>query len=169
VLGLGLMAAPALRGDAAETALNVSPGLWEYTSSMKGAAVPDDVMASLTPDQRAKVTAMLAKAMPHSYKVCITPEQVKNGAKLAQQTRPGCQRTVLSSTATQLELRDECTGKMNGTITTNILAPRPDTLSAITDIAMNQGGQTHKMQQELKGKWLSADCGDVKPGAVKPE
>ena len=162
----GVMAVPVRHGIAADPTLAINPGLWEYTPA--ATPLPADVLAALPPDQRAKAAA-LAKLAPRAYKMCITPQQIKDGPKLAQRAMPGCQRTVVASSPTLLELRDQCSGAMTGTITVRIAAPAPDTLRVTSDAEMSQSGQTHSMKQTLAGKWLGADCGDVKPGAAKAE
>ena len=42
-------------------------------------------------------------------------------------------------------------------------APRPDIINGTVEITMNNGGRRMSMKQEMRGRWLGPDCGDVKP------
>ena len=77
---------------------NIKPGLWEVTVTPKMSGempIPDDQLAKMTPDQRAKVEAMVkgAGSKPHVYKDCMTPEKIAKGFEMER----GADETVLQA------------------------------------------------------------------------
>ena len=162
-----------LSATAAGENLNLRLGLWEVTSEGKGIVMQtadkaemEKAMAEMSPQQRAKTEAYLksmqAGMTTPPVKSCLTKEAL---SKMSTFNVPGedstCKRTEIKATSTVVEFREECSGsngKTGGTV--RVVAPSPETytLEFIPGPGWERGG-TFKMI----GKWLSADCGKVRP------
>src|SRR5215813_3948578 len=71
-------------------------------------AVPDVDRAKLSAEQLSKLEAAIGKPMaPRLYKECLTRDKLAHGMDRA--LPPACQRTVVTNTATEFELRNVCT------------------------------------------------------------
>jgi len=166
-------AAWAASAVAAGTQLAVTPGLWEITSTnhTTGAPpIPPDALAKLSPDQRARFEAMMKaqqqnQGRTHVFKSCLTAEQLKRGFTLGP-TNPQdkCQKTVVSSTSKVLEVHLECTGQDHAVGTFHYEALTPKTVAGKMDIVVTRGAQSMTVKNDMRGKWVAADCGNVKPG-----
>jgi Protein of unknown function (DUF3617) len=167
-IGMGMVAAlPARAGD--NTPLAVKPGLWEMTSDMQhnGAPpIPPEVLAKMTPEQRQKLEqAMQGDAAPQ-HRVdqhCVTAEDIKNGFdRMDQMSRGQCTRKVTTSSATVHEGTFTCTGQRKSSGSYRFEAKSPEQVVATWTMTMTGGGNTMTMKNDMKGKWLAAECGDVK-------
>ena len=169
VTGLGL----AISGIcvAAGLSLDVTPGLWEIstTGAVSGTPqIPPEMLAKMKPEQRAIAEAMalaiIAQAsMPHTMQFCVTPEQVRQGLDLDRLSGRDCRRTIQSSSPTGLDMQVDCGGhdRMSGVVHLRVV----DRTTVTGDIDMHAGvsGTTAEIKQNLHGRWLGAACGDVKP------
>lgn len=148
---------------------NIKLGLWEITVSPQGGMpTADDMLARLPPEQRAAVAAAMQAhagrtAQPHAYKECMTPEKVARGFKAADDSESTCQRNVVSSSASEMQVHMECT-KPQGDIATDMhfQITGGDRMSATVNIVRTMGGRSMKINVAMSGKWLGADCGNVK-------
>src|SRR5215475_407360 len=157
-----IVALPLAPGQAQQVALNVKPGLWQMTShEMMSGQILDD--AQLTAEQRAKLEALMGKPMqPRLYKECLTAEKLQQG--LQQQAPAGatCQRSVQSNTPTDLQMRNQCTeAKGTRVLSVHVQTSEPQSLASAVTMAITQNGKTMTIQNDIQGKWLSADCGGV--------
>jgi hypothetical protein len=152
-------ALPVLAADS----LNVKPGLWETTVEidMAGLTLPESVTASMTPEQRAQMEAMLkqmASQGPRSTtaKNCVTAEELKNGefnaARAAQEQN--CKYQVVSSTPKRREMTMTCGGQMaaNGRLVLNVV----DDANVNGDMQMKM--QQSNMNMKFRSRWLGASC-----------
>jgi Protein of unknown function (DUF3617) len=152
------------------TPLNVREGLWEVTvtHSMSGApAVPPDVLANMTPEQRARI----ADAMKQSgvgepktdvRKECITKEKLAKHLAFSS-NRGECTRTVVSSTGSKLELKIHCEEKQNITDGALVLeALNSDSVKGTMHSVVNSSGRNMIMNFTFTSKYLGETCGDVK-------
>jgi uncharacterized protein DUF3617 len=95
--------------------LDVKLGLWEVTTAATTGGqipVPAEVLAKLTPGQRARIEERLKAQSSGTTKTttrrqCLTKEQLDKGATFGEE-RKSCTRTVLTSTSSRLDLRVEC-------------------------------------------------------------
>jgi len=149
-------------------ALNVKLGLWELAmdSATSGAAMPPGVdLSKLTPEQQ----AMMAQAMRGrgvtmgpggvTIKTCMTKEKIANGQIKANRPGQDCKQKVNKSTATMLDITETCTSDAQPPVVTtsdiHIEALSPTSVK----ITATQQGQP---PVTMTGKWLAADCGDIK-------
>lgn len=146
--------------QAGPVTLNVRPGLWEMTVSDAGGGpppIPPDVLARLTPEQRAKfATAMATRTGPHVFKSCVTEKSLQRGFDTGDSN---CTRTVVSSNTSTMEGRVECTNPRSRMIGTfRFEAAGPTTMDGAINLTIN-GPHTMTMKRVIRGKWVGADCG----------
>lgn len=158
------------------TPLDVKTGQWEYTvtSQISGLGdaqkqmpqIPPEQLAKMPPDQRAKLEAALkqygaiASGKPNTTtnKTCIKKEDL---AKLdpAKNTDKSCKLTVISSSRSKQEIKEECSpngNKQSGTMT--IEAQNSESVKfTFTGTSMEEGHPIN-MNVNGTGKWLSATC-----------
>ncbi len=172
ILSLALAASVcwAAASQAAPVSLNLKYGLWEITSAgtTSGAPpIPAAALANLPPAQKAKIQAAMAAAMasantPHTYKSCVTAESIQRGFKDPELSN-GCTETVVSSSPTDMEVKIACTGRHQMSGTVHFQASSPEAMNGTVDMTLADGGNSMKVNRQISGKWVSADCGNVKP------
>ena len=159
-------------------AQSIKPGLWEMTQKVGGNAQTDQAMAqmqqqmaSMPPAQRKQMEDMLAKqgkTMPTpgpgggmAMKVCITPEMAAR-QDMPMQGDGDCTSTVTSRNASALKMNFVCKkppSSGEGTYTFS-----SDTAYTVKMVmSTTHQGKPQTMTMDGQGKWLSANCGAVKP------
>jgi hypothetical protein len=155
-------------------AFDVKPGLWEISvntnipgmpnmSQMpKIPAMPPEIMAKLPPAQRAQMESMMkgrgGASSPMSSRICMTRNSMDNGG--FGQTDKSCKSKIVSSTANKQVLQMECTqdgAKMTGELTLERVDSEHVKGSAVMKSPQGQ------MKMSFNNRWISNDCGDVKP------
>jgi hypothetical protein len=173
-----LFAAALTLGSLSALAQTQVPGLWEHSFKMKSQDAETEKamadmqkqMAAMPPEQRKQIEQMMASrgmsmgAQGTVVKVCVTKEDVARKAE--PQFREGCTQQVLQRSANSMKVKFECT------------QPRPMSgegeMTFISDkayigkstVTSQSNGKPQQMTMEMAGKWLAADCGDVKPRPV---
>jgi hypothetical protein len=170
--GLAFACFAAFTAQAAPAALNLHPGLWEMTTSgvASGALpIPDDMLARLPPDRRAKMEAAMAAsraraAAPHTFKQCITKDSLQHGLKVDDSKNgQSCRPTVVSSTASVMDMRLECKSpKQTTSGTFHFEAASPKSLAGTITMTIGDGVHTMTVNRIIQGKWLGDDCGGAK-------
>jgi len=171
VLAFGFVAASAVLVHAAGSKFNVKPGLWQVTmtGSANGAPpIPADTLARLTPEQRARLEAAMQAAMarsgaPRTFQSCITEKEIERGLDFTDPQQKSCRQTVVTRTATVMEVHVECTGKETMTGTFRYQASSPESVNGSSEMVFSDGTKTMTAKHSMQGKWLGADCGAVKP------
>jgi len=166
VLGAG--AVVALVAQAADLVKpNVKLGLWEITSAGKASGpppIPDEVLARLPPDRRAQVLASVqgAAGKPIALRQCVTAEKVSQGLQV-DRARADCQRKVVSSSASEMSVHQECSEPSGGKVSFDMhFAWASDHVTGTVHMVMTHGAQTMSTDRTIEGHWVSADCGAVK-------
>lgn len=183
-----LVAVAGTLGAGHAAAQKVRPGLWENTISMKSSggemeaamARMQEQLARMPPEQRAQMEAMLARqgigaapGKPNAVRSCITPEMASR-----DQFDPGdrnCRSTGHSRSGNTVRFKFVCehergtTAEGEGEIT---LVSDKETRGKMF-VNTTRNGKSMRMDMESSSKWISADCGDVKPvtlprAATKP-
>lgn len=169
----------ALPGAAALAEPHLRPGLWEQTVDVKSddpkqqAAMEQmkqmrERMASMPPEQRAMMEKMMSShgvamgAAGNSIRVCITKEQADRG--FTPQDNGHCSRSNVSSSGNTTRFDFACKSEHAETTGHGVFVASGDsafTATAATDI-VTQRGKSH-MDSQIAGKFISTDCGDVKP------
>ena len=171
-VGAALLCSSAAMADK----INVKTGLWEMTTAteMNGAAakmpvIPPDVLAKMPPEQRARMEQMMKNspgAGEHKRQFCVTEKDLERGFEPQQDQYRSCKRTSLKVTGTSQEMHMECNGnKYQGTGVMKMNTPDRETLVGTMEMNMTDGTHPMSMKVHMTGKWLSANCGSVKPRA----
>ncbi|MGB9237134.1 MAG: DUF3617 domain-containing protein [Terriglobales bacterium] len=158
--------------------LNVKEGLWEVTvthSSNGLPGMPEDMLAKLPPDQRARVEEMMKqKGMSMSgntvvVKSCVTREKIEKGMAFATENKENnCTHTTVNSTPDHVEIKFHCDdtkkdGKkttIDGTTTVDVV--NGDSTRGSSHIITNSDGRSMTMDSTFASKYLGSACGDIK-------
>jgi len=174
-----LAAAAALAFAAALPAVaqTMKPGLWEIHNNMKGGEMDNAMaelqkqMAQMSPQQRKQMEAAMAqqgvKMAPGSsggmaMQVCFTKEMVERDDVPMQE---GCRTTVNKRSGNTQKFAFTCSNPPSsgeGQVT----YAGPEAYSSRMTVKTAAGGRTDTTTMEASGKWLKADCGNVKPMPV---
>jgi hypothetical protein len=158
---------------------SVAPGLWEYRSAMntndpamqQAMAQAQKALASMPPEQRRQMEQMMAAqgmsfgasgsgGPSTSFRVCITPEQA------ARQELPPpddkCTHRITGRTANSMKFAIECPAeKTRGE--GEMVFSNARAYDGRFTMQQVQGGKTMKMESTIAARWVSADCGNIKP------
>jgi hypothetical protein len=161
-------------------AQGTKPGLWEIKHKMGGSAEMDQAMAqmqqqlaSMPPAQRQQMQDMLAKQGMSmnagagggmSMKVCMTKEMIERN-EMPQPHQGDCKSSTSPRVGNTQKISFSCTqppssGEGQITFSSN----EAYTIKMVTTTTAR--GKPEKMTIDGSGKWLSADCGAIKPLAV---
>jgi hypothetical protein len=162
--------------------LNMQAGLWEMKAVKtvidgkdQSAQISDAqakmqaAMASMTPEQRAKMEAMMQQygggasqgASAAAGQICLSPEMAKR-SELPMSKDGKCQPTYTQSGNTAT-FTYSC---QTGTVTSSgkgSASRSGDLVSIISDGTTTTASGTHTMHAEMQMRYLGADCGAVKP------
>ena len=148
--------------------LNVKTGLWESTTTSTTAGqapLPSDMLAKLSPDQRARIEARM-KANSAAKTRTFTNKQCETKEKLAEQpfgSQKECKSSIITSTATKAEIKMSCEyGDVKSTGTMNIEVLSPESVKGSGHMTSNGGGHTMTVNTSFTGKWIGASCGNTK-------
>ncbi|AYQ27426.1 MULTISPECIES: DUF3617 domain-containing protein [unclassified Polaromonas] len=160
------------------SAQTTKPGLWEITNKMqsssgemeKAMATMEKQLASMPPEQRKQMQDMMAKqgmSMGSSaggamnVKMCITKEMAERN-ELPQQQQGDCKTTQSPRSGNTMKFSYVCTqppSSGEGVMTFNGDTAYTMKMNTTTNVK----GKAEKMTMDASGKWLSADCGNIKP------
>jgi Protein of unknown function (DUF3617) len=165
-LGFALLfCGAALAADSVQP-LDVKLGLWESTTTMEHSGappIPDEVLAKLTPEQRAKIEER-AKASAQqgpkttTRKSCIKKEDLDKAMAFGNNDK-NCHRTILTSSSSKLEFRIECgagTMKSNGDV--HIEAISSEHVKGSVQMTIGDGTRSMKLNSTFESKWLGPVC-----------
>jgi len=158
----------------------IAPGLWEQSmAGPGGGAAPSPMagmqaqLASLPPEQRKQMEAMMASkgvamgSAPGAVRMCITPEKAAGG--IMRTPEPGCTQQVLERSATRARFSFECAGPPASKGTADYSFPSDKSYSGTMRLTRGSGAQAESMEMQMSGRWVSADCGSVKPPPEPPK
>lgn len=158
----------------------VKPGLWEMTNKLQSGSVEMEkamaegqkAMADLPPEQRKMVQDMMAKQGVNigssasgamSIKICITQEMIDNNELSA--TAGDCKTTNSPRVGNSMKVSYVC-AKPPSSGEGQVTFAGPEMIySKMTVTTPTANGKSEKMSMEGQGKWLSAECGAIKPVA----
>ena len=177
-----IAAAAALLFSAGAAAQSMKPGLWEITQHMKSSnpetqnamAQMQQQMASMSPEQKKMMQDMMAKqgmqmgaggpGAPggQTMRMCMTKEQAERN-EVPQ--RDGCTMTQQQRSGNTMKMAFKCTNPPSSGEGEYTFMSQEAYKMRMTVRTTVQGKQ-ETMNMDGSGKWLSADCGAVKP--VRP-
>ncbi len=136
-------------------------GLWEMTniSTMTATGKMADAMA--------QSGQPMGKSTTQTMKLCFTADTWQNA--LAHQARAGCTRSNVVSTSDKYALTLTCSFGGN-TMTTTVVnfIDSPEHLHGTVHLVSNSPSGDMTSDGTGTGKFLSSDCGDVKPLGSTP-
>jgi hypothetical protein len=164
--------------------IGLKPGLWETrlvkqvmdgrdnSAQIAGAAAQrQQAMANMTPEQRARMEAMMkdrggpTAGSNGTMRMCISPEMASRDKPLID--REGCEPATVNRSGNHTTFEFSCTRNGNVTSGKGETTTSGDTISTVVDTTIHRAsGETHVMHSESEMKFLGADCGDVKPLTV---
>lgn len=185
LLSLGAIAcAPA-------SAQSTKAGLWEVTNKLEGAGDPRmqemanaqkrdmnamrSQMEKMPPEQRKAMEAMMKKLGQGSMldkdgmtvKVCVTPEMAAQN-QLTQHQRANCTNKRSPVVGGVMKVSYVCTKPdSSGEGTVSFSGDTAYSMNMTMNIT--EGGRNQTTAMSSKGKWLSSNCGDVKPPVFPKE
>lgn len=150
----------------------IRPGLWESTQGamlMNGQPMPGleqmrKQLAQMPPEVRQKMQAQgMDLAGDGKVRVCLSPELLKQDRW--QQPPAGCSLVSQERSGTTWRFKGRCTqppGEVEGTTTV-----QSDTAhSTDVKVTTQQGGKPMVMTMSSRARWVSSDCGAIKPLTV---
>lgn len=171
VLGVLLLAAQIANAQ------NLKPGLWEINNKMqsgsgqleKGMAEMQKQMAAMPPEQRKMMQDMMAKqgvargaGGPGNIlaKICMTQDMIERNELPSQQG--DCKSSTSPRSGNTMKMAFTCTQPpSSGEGTVTFVSPEAYTMKMVMKSTVQ--GKPETMTMDGGGKWLSADCGAVKP------
>jgi len=180
-LRLSAACATALLGAAAQAQTHIRPGLWEEQITIKSdnpqanaaMAQMQEKLASMPPEQRAAVEKMMAShgmgagGAPNTVRTCITKEQVERG--FTPDAGGRCQHTNVARSGNVTQFDFTCTsahGDVSGHGQLTEMSDTAFTMTSAADVVTKTSSM--RTQTDIAGRFVSSDCGDVKPVEVPP-
>lgn len=169
VIAMGVLClwASALWAGGKMKPLNVKTGLWQSKSTITqngSMGIPPGMAARLTPAQRARIEAAMAKQgngtpTTHSYKSCVTQKDLNQDPFTDRHSDFKCQEKVIQSTGTEVELREACSnGSIRSEVHVHFHADSPGHVTGTGEALTNMGGHTMKSNLKIDSKWLATSC-----------
>lgn len=162
-------------GGAAAQTQKLRPGLWEHTVNVQGGkmaaamAEMQKSLASLPPEQRKQMEAMMAErgvgmgAKGNTVRICMTREDADLDSIPPQE---GCTQSVQRLGANTIKVSFQCKGQAGEPPTTGegtVTVSSPTAYTGQFKMRTTVDGQPEQMDMAQSGRWLSADCGAIKP------
>ena len=157
-------------------AQTLKPGLWEVQQKLQGSGEMNQAMAdmqkqlaAMPPEQRKQMEAMMAKQgvqmSPGAgggmrLKMCMTREMAERNEIPANQG--DCKTTSQQRTGNTMRMAFTCS-KPPSSGETQFTFTSPEAYTMKMTATTTASGKPEKVNMEGTGKWLSADCGAIKP------
>lgn len=159
------------------TAQTLKPGLWQIANRLQGGSIDmeratqqmEQQMAKMKPEQRRMMEEMLAKQGIRpgpgglslaSAQTCLTKEMVERNEMPAQQGE--CKTTQHQRSGNTVKIAYTCSKPpSSGEGTLVIHSPEAYTMKMA--ITRKGAAKAETVHMDVTGKWLKADCGNVKP------
>jgi hypothetical protein len=158
----------------------MKPGLWEINNKMQAdgkmgqdMATMQQSMADMPPEQRKMMQEMMTKQGmtvgndgPGTIgtKVCMTKEMVERNEFPSQ--KDDCKQTASPRSGKTMKISFTCTNPPSsgeGQIT--FVSSEAYTMNMTMNTVAE--GKPRKVNMDAAGKWLSADCGAIKPRGMR--
>ena len=174
-----LLAATLIASACGVAAQTMKPGLWEINNKMssssgemeKSMAEAQKQLAGMPPEQRKMMQDMMAKqgvgmgagAGSTVVKVCMTKEMVARDEVATQQG--DCKHTTSPRSGNTLKFSFVCS-KPASSGEGQVIFVSPEAYTMKMTLTSTAKGKVEKMNMDATGKFLSAECGNIKPIAV---
>jgi hypothetical protein len=166
---------------AAQAQTHPAPGLWEEQITLKSDDARMDAamaqmkerLAAMPPDQRRMVEAHMAArgvgmgGAPHSVRVCISKEQADRGFVPDREDDGKCTRRELGRSGNQVDFAYSCDeGDTRITGHGSAVFGDPKSFSVTTESDVKSPSHPMHLSSSIVGRFVSSDCGDVKPSPM---
>lgn len=157
-----------------------APGLWEHSfrltsqgGEMENAQAQMQAhLAAMPPEQRKRIEGMMKSrgvtmgAQGTTAKFCLSKEQA---AKPAEPPMTGdCKQTDMIRSGSTMRFKFACTTPQPVSGEGQVTYIGDKAYSGKSSMTTQVKGQPQQMGMDMTGKWLGADCGDVKPLGALP-
>jgi hypothetical protein len=156
-------------------AQSIKPGLWEHaftiksgSGQMEGAmAEMQKQMAAMPPEQRKMMEQMMAQQgvgmgpKGQSVKICITPEEAARQEVPAAEGN--CTQKVTQRSGSTIKMTFSCADQPPSSGEGEITFLSPTAYSGKAVVRTTVEGKPERVDMTTTGKWLSANCGAIKP------
>lgn len=169
-------------GATPAAAQSMKPGLWEITNKMGGSgdsgakmnAAMEQMqkqMASMSPEQRKQMEKMMAQQGVNmspgapgggmSTRVCITKEMAARNEAPAQH-QGDCKQESMQKSGNTTKFKFSCS-KPPSTGEGEVTLNSPESYTMKMKMMSQAKGKPEQMTMDAQGKFLSSDCGSIKP------
>jgi hypothetical protein len=146
----------------------IKPGLWQIQMEREtnGEKAPDmsERLKTMPPERRAQVEAAMKQrgieANGNTVKVCQTREML-DSSKFVNPL-PDCKITYSTRTSSSWKSHTSCS-QNHLESDSEVTFSSPESYTVKTTSTLQSASQTKTTHMTRTGKWLSADCGDIKP------
>jgi hypothetical protein len=166
-------------------AQNMKPGLWEITNKMGGSgdsgakmnAAMEQMqkqMASMSPEQRKQMEKMMAQQGVNmspgapgggmSTRVCISKEMAARN-EAPTQHQGDCKQESMQKSGNTTRFKFTCS-KPPSTGEGEVTMNSPESYTMKMKMVSQAKGKPEQMTMDAQGKFLSSDCGNIKPLAA---
>ncbi len=149
------------------------PGLWETTTQMSMAGMPQ--MPQLPPGTQLPPGVQMPASpfAPHTSEVCVTQAMIdKYGSPYSNPQRGDCQVTDIVMKPDGMTAKIVCTGQMNATGTVQTTFVNSNTTKTNVHITgtMQMGSNSRPMDMTMQSTstYKGPDCGSVQPLPMPP-
>jgi hypothetical protein len=177
---LSAACAAVLLTTAAQAQSHIRPGLWEESITVKtdnaqsnaAMAQTKEKLATMPPEQRAAMEKMMAGhgmgagGAPTSMRVCITKEQAERDVTPDSNSR--CSRTNIVRSGNVIKFDFTCKSARSDITGHGVYTQLSDSAFTASSSADVTGPSTMHSQTDIAGKFISSDCGSVKPIETPP-
>jgi hypothetical protein len=151
--------------------LDVKLGLWETTTinEMSGMPpMPAEVLAKLTPEQRAKMEGVFKARAAQGPKTttrrtCLDKQKLDKSVAFGDDSDKSCRRTIISSSRSKQDAHLECTDeKMKRSGDLHIEAINPENIKGSMQMTAAGGSSTMNIKVAFTAKWIGSSCAELK-------
>ena len=171
----GLIALTALSAQAQSQ----KPGLWEHSSTMQvsGGEMAQQMaemkkqLAALPPDQRKAMEQMMGMSVASdgqtmTLKHCVTPEEAAKAFTPSHDDE--CKYTITQRSAAAIKATFVCKDEGRTSGEGNFQFKGDTAYSGKFNATTLINGKREQVEMTQTGRWLSAQCGNVKPPNTPP-
>ena len=151
----------------------IKPGLWQIKveRDVDGQKAPDmsEHLKNMPPEQRAQMEAMLKQrgvdVSGNVMKVCQTREMLDT--RKFVNPMPDCKTTFSTQNDSAWKSHTSC-GQLHLESDSEVLFANSENYSVKTVSVTRTGSRTINSNMTRTAKWLSSECGDIKPPSLQP-
>lgn len=172
---LKMLLATALAAQILQAETAMRPGLWEQTVVVKtksgqmekAMSDMDKQMASMPPEQRKMMEKMISSngigktSKANTITMCITKEDAQKNYVSPADGR--CRQEIIHRNGNSIHMKFSCTGNPPSSGEGEYLFVSNMAYKGKLSVHTTTQGQTEVIQMDQSGKWLSDNCGTIKP------